>query len=95
MDTLYFTRGIYYAEACNELVGLIFASLHPGNTAFFEEMLQRWRAIGYLVSGLTGPRFEPSNSRSRGELVIVRATGQSSNPCEACHMELSTKAYDT
>ena len=27
-----------YAEACNELVEPISASLHPGNTALFEEM---------------------------------------------------------
>ena len=33
---------LYYDEACNELAGPIFASLQPGTTASFEEMLQRW-----------------------------------------------------
>ena len=30
-----------------------------GNTTLFEEMWQRWRALGNTVSDLTGPRFEP------------------------------------
>ena len=47
-----------YAEACNELAGLISVSLRPVNKARFEEMLQRWRAIGKTVSDLTGSRFE-------------------------------------
>ena len=33
---------LYYAKACNEFAGPIFASLHLGNTAPFEEMLQQW-----------------------------------------------------
>ena len=41
------------------LRGPISASLRPGNTAPFEEMSQRWRAVGNTVSDLTGPRFEP------------------------------------
>ena len=50
---------LYYAEACNEFAGPISASLHPGNTARFEEKLQRWRAVKNTVFDLTGPRFEP------------------------------------
>ena len=30
-----------------------------GNTALFEEMLQRWRAVGNTVSDLACARFEP------------------------------------
>ena len=66
-----------YAEACNELAGPISASLRPGNTAPFEEMSQRWRAVGNTVSDLTGPRFEPQTSRSRDERVTARPTGRS------------------
>ena len=58
-----------YAEACNELAGPISASLRPHNTAPFEEMSHRWRAVGNTVSDLTGPRFEPQTSRSRDQLV--------------------------
>ena len=61
-----------YAEACNELAGPISASLRPGNTAPFEEMSQRWRAVGNTVSDLTGPRFEPQTSRSRDKRVTAR-----------------------
>ena len=46
--------------------------MHPGNTAPFKEMLQRWRAVGNTVSDLTGPRFEPQTSRSGDELVTAR-----------------------
>ena len=45
---------LYYAEACSELAGSISASLRPGNTAPFKEMLQRWRAVGNTVSDMTG-----------------------------------------
>ena len=38
-------NSLYYPEECNELAGPISASLRPGNTARFEEMLQRWRAV--------------------------------------------------
>ena len=65
-----------YAEACNELAGPISASLRPGNTAPFEEMSQRWQAVGNTVSNLTGPRFEPQTSRSRDERVTARPTGR-------------------
>ena len=63
-------------QACNEFAGPISASLRPGNTAPFEEMSQRWRAIGNTVSDLTGPRFEPQTSRSRDERVTARPTGR-------------------
>ena len=63
-----------YAEACNELAGPISASLRQGNTAPFEEMSQRWRAVGNTVSDLTGPKFEPQTSRSRDERVTARPT---------------------
>ena len=68
---------LYYARACNEFAGPIFASLHPaisGNKAPFEEVLQRWQAVGNLMSDWTGPRFEPSTSRSRDERA--QPTGQ-------------------
>ena len=44
----------------------------PGNTASFEEILQRWRAVGNTVSDLTSPRFEPQTSRSKDECVTAR-----------------------
>ena len=37
---------LYYAEACKKFVGLISASLPSGNTAPFEELPQRSRAVG-------------------------------------------------
>ena len=46
-----------------------------GNTAPFEEMLQRWQAVGSTVSDLSGPRFEPQTSRSRNERIIARPSG--------------------
>ena len=64
---------LYYAEAFNN-----FFWAHPrviaptGNTAPFEEMLQRWQAVGNTVSNLTGPRFEPRTSRFRDERVTDR-----------------------
>ena len=50
-----------------------------GNTASFEEMLQRWRAVGNTVSDVTGPRFAPQTSSSKGERVTTRPTGRSAN----------------
>ena len=44
---------LHYAEACCELAEPISASLRPGNTAPFEEMLQRWRAVDNTVFDLT------------------------------------------
>ena len=51
----------------------ISASLRPGNTASFEEMLQRWRAVGNTASDLTGPSFEPWTSRFRDEEILNTA----------------------
>ena len=51
-------------------------TLHPGNTAPFEEMSQRWRVVGNTVFHLTGPRFEPQTIRSRDERVTARPTGR-------------------
>ena len=47
-----------------------------GNTAPFEEMSQRWQAVGNTVSDLTGPKFESQTSRSRDERVTVWSTGR-------------------
>ena len=49
---------LYYAEACSEFAGPVSASLRPGNPDRFEEMLQRWQAVGKTGSDLTGSRFE-------------------------------------
>ena len=56
--------------------GPIFASFRPGNTVSFEEMPKRMRAVGYTVSDLTGPRFEPQTCRSRDERVTALPTGR-------------------
>ena len=64
---------LYYAVACNEFAGPIFASLRPGNTSSFEEMSQRWRAVGNNVSDLTGSEFEPQSSRFKDERITVRS----------------------
>ena len=45
-------------------------------SASFEEILQRWRAVGNVVSDLTGPRFEPQTSRSREERVTAGPTSR-------------------
>ena len=37
----------------------------------FEEVSQRWRAVGNTVFDLTGPRFEPQTSHSRDERVTT------------------------
>ena len=46
-----------------------------GNTASFEEKLQRWRAVGNTVFDLTSSRYEAQASRSRDERVTARPTG--------------------
>ena len=53
----------------------ISASLHPGNTTHFEEILPPWRAVGNTASDLTGSKFEPQTSRSRDERVTARPPG--------------------
>ena len=66
---------IFHHTHCNtpkrvyEFTGPISSSLHPGNTASFEEMSQRWRAVGNFVFDLACPRFKPQPSRSRKEHV--------------------------
>ena len=45
-------------------------------TQLFEETPQRWRAVGNIVSDLTGPRFEPQTSSSRDERATTRPTGR-------------------
>ena len=67
-----FAESQYYAEACNEFAGPISVSLRPGNTALFEEMLQRWRAVGNTAPNLTGPRFESETFRSIDKRVTDR-----------------------
>ena len=58
-----------YAEACNKFAGPISMSLRPGNTDSFEEMSQRWRAVGNTVTDLTGPSFELQTSRPRNNTL--------------------------
>ena len=65
---------MHHAEASNKCAGSNSASLRPGNTVPFKEMLQRWRAVGNTVSDLTGRRFEPQTFRSRDERVTARPT---------------------
>ena len=43
----------YYAETCSKFAEPISVSLHRDNSASFEEMLQRWRAVGNIVSDQT------------------------------------------
>ena len=58
------------------MAGPISASLRQGNTAPFEKMSQRWRAVGNTVSDLTCSKFEPQTSRSRDERVPARPTNR-------------------
>ena len=54
---------------CNEFADPISMSLHPGNTASSEKMLQWWRAVGSTMSDLTGPMFDLQTYRFRDERV--------------------------
>ena len=45
-------HSLYYAEACYELAGPIFASSRQGNAVAFEVMSQRWRTVGNTVPNL-------------------------------------------
>ena len=67
---------MFYFDRCNEFAGPISESLRPINTAPFEELSQRWQAVGTAVFDFTGPRFEPQTSRSRDERVTAPPTGQ-------------------
>ena len=66
---------LYCTEECNELQRPK-ASLHLGDTASFEEMSQRWRAVGNTVSYLTDPSLEPQSYRSRDERVTARSAAR-------------------
>ena len=61
---------LFYVEACNEF------AVPAGNTAPFEERLQRQRAVGNIKYDLTDPRFEPHTYRSKDERVTARPTGR-------------------
>ena len=50
--------------------------LRLGNTALFEEMLQRGLAFGNTESDLTGQRFEPETFFSTDECVTTGPTGR-------------------
>ena len=62
---------------CKDFAAPISASLRPGYTALFEEMPQRWRAVGNTVRDLTAPGFKPQTSRSRDERPTGRYSGNS------------------
>ena len=72
---------LYYAEACNELARPISASLRPGSTAYFKEMLQRWQAVDDTVFDLTGSRFKPHISNSRDKRVTTRPSDRKLLKC--------------
>ena len=67
---------LYYADACKGLAGLISASLRPRNTASFEEVSQRQRAVGNNVSDLAVPRFETQIFSFKDERVTARPIGR-------------------
>ena len=55
--------------------GIISALFRQGNTASFEEMLQRWLADDNIVCDLTGQKFGPQSSRSiRNKRVTAQHT---------------------
>ena len=50
-----------------------------GNTAPFEEMLQRWRAVGNTLFDLTSPRFDFRHpAPATNALPIDHLTGSAS-----------------
>ena len=63
-----------YAEACEVLLGTIFALLFLGNATPFEEMSQWWRVIDNTVSDLVGQEIESQNSRSKDKRIPTRPT---------------------
>ena len=67
-----FILAVFRQSVYNEFAGFISRSLRPRNTASFEELSQRWRAVGNTVFDLTGQRFEPQTSRSRNKRVTAR-----------------------
>ena len=75
----YMSNQIFHYTRCTMRSGWGACGVHlhviaPGNTAFFEEISQRWRAVGNTESNLTGPRFESLTSHSRDECVIFYST---------------------
>ena len=54
---------LYYAKACNEFEEPISTSSPSDNIVLFQEMLQRWRAVGNTVSDLTDQKFGPQTFR--------------------------------
>ena len=51
---------LFYAEECKEFAGAHLRTImRTSSTALFEEISQRWRAIGNTVFDLTGLRFDP------------------------------------
>ena len=59
---------------CKELTVPLSVALYLGNTARFEKMSQRWRAVGNTVSDLTSPRLEPQTSSSIDKRVTAQPT---------------------
>ena len=45
------------------------------NSSFFEEMLQRLRAIGNTASNLISPRFETKSSHTQDKDITAQSTG--------------------
>ena len=66
---------LFTLKRAMSLRGPISASLSTDNTAPFEEMSQRLRAIDNTVFALTGPRFEPLTYSSGDERVTARPPG--------------------
>ena len=54
-------------KACVGVCKAYLRVISSGNTAPFEVMSQRWRAVGNTVYNLTGPRFESRASHFRDE----------------------------
>ena len=59
----------------NPGAGPVSASMRSGNTTLYEEMSQRWQAVGNTVSDLTRPRFKLLTSRSKDKRITARPTG--------------------
>ena len=67
---------LYYTEACNEFARHISASLRPGSTARFEEMLQRWRTVDNTVSQFNQPETWTSNLPLQRRMRYRSKTGR-------------------
>ena len=65
---------IFHYTCCITLMRLtswLGLNVPAGNTTFYEELLSQWRAVHNTVFDLTGLRFEPPTSRSRGDHVTA------------------------